>query len=261
MSIERASPPKSGAGGPLFSEAAYFGPYLQAIRIERDIRLEQVAEETRITVSTLEAIEAEDLDRLPPEVFTKGFLRSFAQAVGADPAEAVRRYEFRRRQLQRSSDLDQGSHAIRSELRGRVAIALLVLAVLVAASLFGYYYWGGASNEIALTAQTASSDLPAVQEPAVMRPPAAAEAKSSQVPPTPKYILTVSAKEDAWIKVSIDQGTPSEHTLKSGGQINLEAQAGFNLLIGNAGGIRLTLDGKPVQVPGKRGEVVNLHLP
>jgi hypothetical protein len=85
--------------------------------------------------------------------------------------------------------------------------------------------------------------------------------KRPQIPAVPKYVLTVSAQEDSWIKVSIDQGTPSEHTLKAGGQIRLEGQNGFNLLIGNAGGIRLNLDGKPVQVPGKRGEVVNLHLP
>lgn len=261
MSVERASAPKSGAGFSLLSEADYFGPYLQAIRIEHDIRLEQVAEETRITVSMLEAIEAEDLNQLPPEVFTRGFLRSFAQAIGADPAEAVRRYEVRCRQLQRGTDVDQDSHAIRSGLRGRMTVALLLLTVLVAASLLGYHYWSGASPEVALTTQTAKSGPAVAQEPVVMPPPAEAEAKSSQVPLPPKHVLTVSAKEDAWIKVSIDQGTPSEHTLKSGGQINLEAQAGFNLLIGNAGGIRLTLDGKPIQVPGKRGEVVNLHLP
>jgi hypothetical protein len=74
-------------------------------------------------------------------------------------------------------------------------------------------------------------------------------------------VLTISAQQDGWIKVSIDQGTPSEHTLKAGGQVKLEAQTSFNLLIGNAAGIRLNLDGKPVHVPGKRGEVVNLHLP
>ncbi|MBS1239181.1 MAG: hypothetical protein H6R38_499 [Deltaproteobacteria bacterium] len=93
-----------------------------------------------------------------------------------------------------------------------------------------------------------------------MATPSPSEAvKRPQIPA--KYVLTVSAQEDSWIKVSIDQGTPSEHTLKAGGQIRLEGQNGFNLLIGNAGGIRLNLDGKPVQVPGKRGEVVNLHLP
>jgi len=260
MSVKGASTPKDGTGSALFSEAAYFGPYLQTIRIERDIRLEQVAEETRIAVSTLEAIEAEDFNRLPPEVFTKGFLRAFAQAVGADPAEAVRRYEARCRLLQRSTDADQEPHSIRSGSRGRMAVALLLLAALVAASLFGYHYWAGDSREVSTLPQAASPDPPVAQAPDVASQPSEA-VKSPQVAPSPKYVLMVFAKEDAWIKVSVDQGTPSEHTLKSGGQIKLEAQTGFNLLIGNAGGIRLALDGKPVQVPGKRGEVVNLHLP
>ena len=73
-----------------------FGGYLQAARLERGIRLEAVAGETRILLSTLEAIESEDLDRLPPEVFLKGFLRAFARAVGADEREALALYLVRR---------------------------------------------------------------------------------------------------------------------------------------------------------------------
>jgi cytoskeleton protein RodZ len=260
MNVKRASPPMGGGDSTLFSKAAYFGPYLHAIRIERDIRLELVAEETRIAVSTLEAIEAEDFQRLPPDVFLRGFLRAYAKTVGADPDEAVRRYDVRLRLVQRSTDADQEPHHIRSELRGQMAAVLLLLAVLVAGSLFGYHYWAGDSREGSSIPQTAGSDAPAAQAPVGVTPPLDA-AKNTQVASAPKYVLTVSAKEDAWIKVSIDQGTPSEHTLKTGGQIQLEAQSGFNLLIGNAGGIRLSLDGKPVQVPGKRGEVVNLQLP
>jgi hypothetical protein len=35
----------------------------------------------------------------------------------------------------------------------------------------------------------------------------------------------------------------------------------FNLLIGNAGGISVQLNGQPVPVPGGSGQVVNLQLP
>ena len=41
----------------------------------------------------------------------------------------------------------------------------------------------------------------------------------------------------------------------------MEASAGFNLLIGNAGGLELEFNGKPVQISGKAGEVVNIQLP
>jgi cytoskeleton protein RodZ len=261
MSVKRAPTSKGGTDSTVLSEAAYFGPYLQSIRIERDIRLEQVAEETRITVSTLEALEAEDLSRLPPEVFTKGFLRAFAQAIGADPVEAVRRYESRCRLLQHSPDADPEPHTSRRDAYGRMAIALLLLVVLVAASLFMYRYWAGDTSETAGSALPASSDAPAAAQTPAVALKAEETTQNPLLPAPPKYVLTVTAKEDGWIKAAVDQGTPSEHTLKAGAQIKLEAQSSFNLLIGNASGLRLTLDGKPVQVTGKRGDVVNVHLP
>jgi hypothetical protein len=49
--------------------------------------------------------------------------------------------------------------------------------------------------------------------------------------------------------------------LKPGEKISLSAESRFNLLIGNAGGVRLNLNGKPVPVPGKSGQVVNVTLP
>ncbi|MBW2486158.1 MAG: helix-turn-helix domain-containing protein, partial [Deltaproteobacteria bacterium] len=76
-------------------ESFSFGYYLQSIRLEKNITLETVAEETRIAMSNLTAIEREDVESLPDPVFVKGFLRSYAQAIGADGDEAVRLYDAR----------------------------------------------------------------------------------------------------------------------------------------------------------------------
>jgi len=69
-----------------------FGHYLQAFRLEREISIEEVSKETTIAIDCLEFIENEQINKLPPEVFVKGFLRSYARAVDADGDEAVRRY-------------------------------------------------------------------------------------------------------------------------------------------------------------------------
>ena len=39
------------------------------------------------------------------------------------------------------------------------------------------------------------------------------------------------------------------------------SRSGFNLKIGNAGGIRMTLNGKDMGVAGKRGQVISLSIP
>jgi cytoskeletal protein RodZ len=71
-------------------ESFSFGRYLQSMRLEKKITLENVSEETRIAVSNIQLIEKEDLEALPDEVFVKGFLRSYARAIGADGDEAVK---------------------------------------------------------------------------------------------------------------------------------------------------------------------------
>ncbi len=59
----------------------------------------------------------------------------------------------------------------------------------------------------------------------------------------------------------MDEKGSTEYHLNSGDQIKLEADTAFNLLIGNAGGLKITLNDKPVSIPGKSGEVVTIELP
>ena len=76
-----------------------------------------------------------------------------------------------------------------------------------------------------------------------------------------KLSLQVTALEDTWLKVIIDDKESNEYSLKSGDRIELEAGSGYNLLIGNAAGLEILLNDTPVSVPGKRGQVVTIHLP
>jgi hypothetical protein len=135
-------------------------------------------------------------------------------------------------------------------------VLLAALAGLIAVSTLVYHHW--TQGRPAETTPPAAQ--PAVPAAAVARP-LSEVAKRSLIPAAPVHVLEISAQEETWVKVAIDQGTPSEHRLKPGGRLRLEAAAGFNLLVGNAAAIKMTLDNRPVQVPGRRGEAVNLQLP
>jgi cytoskeletal protein RodZ len=70
------------------------------LRRQREIRhmsLAEVSRVTRIPALTLESIESDRFDELPGEVFVRGFLKSYAQAVGVMPAEVLARYTSSRR--------------------------------------------------------------------------------------------------------------------------------------------------------------------
>ncbi len=82
-----------------------------------------------------------------------------------------------------------------------------------------------------------------------------------QEEPQKGHILVINAIERTWIKASIDDKEPFEVLLKEGEKVSWEAEKGFLLLIGNAGGVNLVLDGREMGVPGESGEVLTLKLP
>jgi len=236
------------------SEQTSFGRYLQAIRVEKRISLDQVAEETRIAVRNLEAIDREDPQGLPPKAFLKGFLRAYAKAVGADGDEAVRRYDEYRMMTRETEDVGRQPERARFGMRWKLGAVLALLLILIVGSIL---VWQWVSPPHIETAPIAAE--PGAVSP---EPPPVDSAQNRPAPPAaPPHILMVSATENTRLKVVTDQGIPAEYNLKAGEHLKLEARSTFNLLIGNAGGIKLNLNNKPVNVPGKRGEVVNLHLP
>jgi len=252
--------PVTGAARPAGTGDS-FGRYLQDIRIQKQISLSQVADETRIRVAILEAIEREDIAHLPPDVFTVGFLKAYAQAIGADGNEAVQRYHAQRRLRRQPPAAEPPPGPGRRGVLHKLVAALAMLAVLIAACLWGYRQWQSDPVTMAPTASPlAEAPAAASPEPSAAQPPSEG-AQHPATAPRPKHLLTITANENSWVKVVIDQGTASEHKLKAGARLRLEAQTGFNLLIGNVGGVKLNLDNQPVTIPGKRGEVVNIHLP
>jgi hypothetical protein len=69
-----------------------FAAYLRAAREARDLSLEEIARTTRIPERSLALLERGDFERLPADVFVRGFLRSYARCVRLDVDETIRRY-------------------------------------------------------------------------------------------------------------------------------------------------------------------------
>jgi cytoskeletal protein RodZ len=73
--------------------SADLGRRLRQARERRGLSLSQVAASTKISLAILEALEKDDLRKLPAGFFGRAFVRSFAEAVGLDPDEAVESFE------------------------------------------------------------------------------------------------------------------------------------------------------------------------
>jgi cytoskeletal protein RodZ len=248
-----------------------YGLYLQTVRVEKGISIEQVAEESRIRAGILRSIEAEDHAKLPDDVFVKGFLRIFAQVIGADPEEAVRRFDVRRKPV---PAVEIHSHS-GTEKPPRLWLTLLwvtaMMIGLVGGTLVVYqmvYHKGPAAVPPEATVKAEEDSLPAEKSSSDETPAETADTTveattphTSAVEKPVAYALEIVCHEDTWLKIIADDARATEHQMKPGDKITLTAETMFNLLIGNAGGVSVQLNGQPVPVPGSSGQVVNLQLP
>src|SRR5580765_2063419 len=65
------------------------GARLRDAREKKGVSLRQIANSTRISVMSLEALERSDLSRLPGGIFTRAFIRAYAEEVGLDPDRTI----------------------------------------------------------------------------------------------------------------------------------------------------------------------------
>ncbi|MCP4370223.1 MAG: DUF4115 domain-containing protein [Deltaproteobacteria bacterium] len=240
-----------------------FGRYLQDIRLSKGISLETVAEQTRITIANLLLIEEENHDKLPDEVFVKGFLRAFAKAIGADGDEAVRRYQLRLKVIQKLAKSEADLKMPAGKFWRRILYCVVALLCLIFLSVYALSVFKkqSSSTEVSET----NIDRPASsenKEKSAFEPQYDTEPAIVPINNKPeKLILQITALEETWMKIIIDEKKSNEYFLKPGDLVELKAILGYNLFIGNAGGVRLLLNNESIEVPGKSGQVVNLKIP
>ena len=70
-----------------------WGKKLREVREERRVSLREIATELHLDVAILEALESEDLDKLPGASFVKGYLRSYARLLDLPADELVQAYD------------------------------------------------------------------------------------------------------------------------------------------------------------------------
>ena len=181
---------------------ATFGQKLKQERERRGLRLEEISEVTRVRVKHLEALERGDFDALPQDVFVKGFLRTYADYVGADADALVEEYLHERHGTSATGEAGEADEVVQKmarilaeprqkQPRDLRRIAGLVLAGLGALVLFGAWWI------------LRPTDGPAVQ------PPRSTPASSAAVPSREPEVTTVARREEPTVRHPDVSPTPA----------------------------------------------------
>jgi len=241
-----------------------YGRYLRQCRLQRELRIEDLSRELKITPEMLTAIEEEAYARFPDAVFTRGFLQAFAKSVGADIDRVMRSYTHEMRLFHHSVTAEATIQTENRMFWRKLMFSFGALVLLMGLTLFLMSVNGerttagqplpmGKENRGQVQTQSQSGDRAGTQQDKTVVP--------VDAPVPGKQLLEMAAVEETWVKIIIDNQKPKEYSLKPGDRLALEAADRFNILIGNATGVSLFFNRQPVTVNGEKGQVAAVELP
>ena len=128
-----------------------FGARLREARERRGLSLREIADATKISARSLEALERNDIARLPGGIFSRAFVRAYAVHVGLDPEDTISEFMAsfpddsvtqghpRTRDKSILDELEQDSKAGRWPAVGWLAVIGVVVAALLTYALLSMY--------------------------------------------------------------------------------------------------------------------------
>lgn len=235
------------------------GEVLRTAREEQGRTLEEASRDTRVRTDYLRALEDEHFGSFGGDVYAKGFLSTYARYLKLDPGPLLERY----RRYAQHDEYDTTALASGSVAKPPLGppptwIAWAIVAVLVV---------GGAVaivNVFGGRAPDPAGEQTAPPQPAATR--TETEAPTEETPtetasPSPTYEgvnLILAFEERSWVSIAIDGETVREATVEAGEALSFEGEEEIQVRFGNAGGVRVELNGEDLGPQGGRGEVVTV---
>jgi cytoskeleton protein RodZ len=277
-----------------------FGGRLRDARERRGVSLRQIANSTKISVGVLEALERNDISKLPGGIFGRAFVRSYAIEVGLDPEATIQDFisNF-------PKDSVIAGHPTSDRIEDRVALEgdrqtagtflwMIAISVPIVAGLLYFATVGRQVPAESAQAPTASGavEKPAVQEPPpasvpVPEPPAPPPVDSAARPsasasgvaatssgvPTPaaadvrpaaasgdQLTVVLTVKRPCWVSATVDGQRSIQRLLQPGEQQTVTVRREMVLTAGDAAAIAVRFNGADARVLGKAGQVVTARF-
>lgn len=272
------------------------GEFLRQQREEKNVSIEEMATRTRIAVRFIKLIEENQFDQLPNVVSAKGFLRSYARCLGLDEGPILNRFS-EATQPAAPPPVAAKEEPVPSYIQRKqpdhlpfpLWAALSVVGVIVLFLVLAFLIPKNRPAAPPPPPEEAPASEPIPSEPSPIPPPPEGDAGSSapSTPPasapspappksTPSAapgpapsqqeaasaprVLMIEATEPSWIHVTIDGAETKEALLQPSEKVRWEAKEKFVLTVGNAGGVRVLLDGQDLGSLGPSGRVIKKEI-
>ncbi len=225
------------------------GATLREARNRRKVDLSEVEAATRIRIRYLRAIESEDWDVLPGDVYVRSFIRTYSSYLGLDGERLAD--DYRRSVAAAPAGADAAAAirrpaAPRSQARGRVVAAAVVVALI--GLIVGIGLFTGDEEDPAVTVDREPSGVVEADEPVEAPPPVQAR--------QPGLSLELAATAEVWVCVLDGGGEPlvDGQILTEGAKEGPFRSGSFTVSFGN-GEVSMRIDGKEAEIPATSSPV------
>jgi len=236
---------------------ADFGARLKAARLRKGVSLRTISDVTRISVSLLEALERNDVSKLPGGLFSRSFVRAYAREIDLDPERTVEEF------LERFPH-DSVNAAHRASVRWGPLEALeqrrrlisftrsVALLVLLGGGVLTLLWFSGGS---AILARPVAALVRAASP--VVTLPAMPQFNASRAP----LVVTLLASRACSGSSAVDGRLPQAFVLVSGEQRTIEATQEISLTVSEADAVMLAINGLPARpLGGPESTVIRLTV-
>ena len=255
------------------------GETLRCERLRRGLKLEQLAAQTKIGQHLLQAMEENRFDRLPGGLFTRSFLRQYTHALDLNEDEilATLKQQFEPPPIVLPEPARQ---VWTSHLPHVPTLGWLAVAIIGCGGLFGLWENGrrilpdattvgsrrasherrdalSASPSRIAPARTLQQEHRPIEDPLTVR---SATSELGVGPGNAAVRVVFAASEPVWLSIKSDGIGAYTGTLETQETKEFNASDKMTVLVGNAGGLTISLNGNPVAFTGAHGEVRSVVL-
>lgn len=232
------------------------GAYLRNGREAKGVDIRDAAQQTRISINYLKALEEEDFQKLPGEVFVRGFLKNYVRFLNLDDAEALRLYAELKPSPASTPDVQAGGPAAekktgspesKTSAKQEMPIEPFIWGAVIFISLLVFLFTslplkemkkGNHAGEV--QANGGQMELQDTVQPAKLD----------------KMYLEVIALEDTWLLVRTDTSPQKKAVLKKGESLIWSADERFLLTYSRVSDVKLLLNGEEIVVRGTKETTV-----
>jgi cytoskeletal protein RodZ len=245
------------------------GETLTAARQDAGLSVAQVAERTRIRGAVIRDIESGDFTSCGGNFYARGHIRSISKVIGIDAEPLIQEFDAAHGgapQPVSAADAFEPEIPVRIRERRSPNWSAAMAMALAAVVIYGVFQVLAGGPDPQTARQVAQQ--PGRERPTATASPTGPAGPATQAPsdaiaqaPRKNVQLKVTAERSSWLNVQDERGRQLYSGLLGAGDVKeWTAKKQIRVVIGNGGGVRLTVNGQDLGSPGIDGQVLRLSF-